>query len=361
MKKTITYTFSLILASIFALNILLSDQEISYSERRKLKEFPAFTCGTLLNGDFMEDFEKYALDQFVFRDFFRSLKSYTELYGFHKNDVNDIYLYGDHLIKRVDIYRPKSATHFTKYIQKLKHTYLENANVYYAIIPDKNYFVQSDIYSVIDYEDLVSTVNGTLEDMTYIDLMSVLTLEDYYQTDTHWKQENLPKVMQALDDEMNFTTDFAALEYVTHTYEDFSGVYLSQSALNLPPENLIYLESPNMKDSTVIHHQYPDEEHHIYETYLLGKMDSYDVFLGGATPLVTISNLKATTNKELIIFRDSFGSSLAPLLVEEYASITLVDTRYISSQIFDQFIEFNDQDVLFIYNTKVINNSQMLK
>ena len=34
------------------------------------------------------------------------------------------------------------------------------------------------------------------------------------------------------------------------------------------------------------------------------------------------------TDRELVIFRDSFASSLAPLLMEQYAKITLVDIRY---------------------------------
>ncbi len=361
MKKIIPFTFSLILASLFILNIISADQELSYSERRELKDFPELNWESILNGDFIEDFEKYALDQFVFRDIFRSIHSYTELYGFQKKDVNNIYLFDEHLIKRVDEYRPDSVTHFAKYIQKINDTYLENANIYFAIVPDKNYFTQCDKFTVIDYDNLVTSVNNTLEDIRYIDLMSILSLDDYYRTDTHWKQEKLSKVIQALDDAMHFKTDFAGIHYKINTYEEFSGVYLGQSALNLPPDNLFYLESPIMKNLTIIDYQHLEEEQRIYETDLLDKMDPYDVFLGGATPLLTISNPEANTSKELIIFRDSFGSSLAPLLVEEYATITLIDTRYISSSLLEQYIEFNDQDVLFIYNTEVINNSQMLK
>jgi len=57
------------------------------------------------------------------------------------------------------------------------------------------------------------------------------------------------------------------------------------------------------------------------------------------------------------MFRDSFGSSLAPLLVEGYKKITMVDIRYINSDVLDAFIEFNDQDVLFVYSTLLLNSS----
>ena len=76
---------------------------------------------------------------------------------------------------------------------------------------------------------------------------------------------------------------------------------------------------------------------------------------------ITIENPNATTGKELIIFRDSFGSSLAPLLVEGYEKITLVDIRYLRSDMLSKFITFENQDVLFLYSTLVLNNSETLK
>ena len=44
--------------------------------------------------------------------------------------------------------------------------------------------------------------------------------------------------------------------------------------------------------------------------------DKYDIYLSGATPLITIENPNAHTKKELLLFRDSFGSSIAPLLID---------------------------------------------
>ena len=89
--------------------------------------------------------------------------------------------------------------------------------------------------------------------------------------------------------------------------------------------------------------------------------DPYEMFLSGSLSLITIENPNATTDKELVIFRDSFGSSIAPLLVEGYAKITLVDIRYITSDLVGRFIDFENQDVLFLYSTLVLNNSVTLK
>jgi len=85
------------------------------------------------------------------------------------------------------------------------------------------------------------------------------------------------------------------------------------------------------------------------------------MFTGGSDALITIENQNATTDKHLIMFRDSFGSSIAPLFVDGYAKITLVDIRYISPDMLGRFIDFKNADVLFLYSTLVLNNSMSFK
>ena len=62
-----------------------------------------------------------------------------------------------------------------------------------------------------------------------------------------------------------------------------------------------------------------------------------------------------------MIFRDSYGSSLAPLLTEGYSRVTLVDIRYIHPDAIGEFVEFTDQDVLFAYSALILNSGRSLK
>ena len=93
----------------------------------------------------------------------------------------------------------------------------------------------------------------------------------------------------------------------------------------------------------------------------LDSKDLYDVYLSGARSLLTIENPNVATNRELIVFRDSFGSSMVPLLVNDYARVTLVDLRYIRSDYLGKFLDFHGQDVLFLYSTLLLNNSAAIK
>jgi hypothetical protein len=91
-------------------------------------------------------------------------------------------------------------------------------------------------------------------------------------------------------------------------------------------------------------------------------MYSYDIYLSGAVPLITIENPMEANNKELLLFRDSFGSSIAPLLLKSYSKITLIDLRYISSDLLKSYLDLSKKyDVLFLYSIQVLNHSQMLK
>ena len=74
-----------------------------------------------------------------------------------------------------------------------------------------------------------------------------------------------------------------------------------------------------------------------------------------------IENPNAKTDKRLIIFRDSFGSSITPLLAEAYSEITLVDLRYINSRFLSSYVDFENSDVLFLYSTLILNSAKLFK
>ena len=94
----------------------------------------------------------------------------------------------------------------------------------------------------------------------------------------------------------------------------------------------------------------------MYAEEKLGGVDSYDVFLWGARSLIQIENPACDNGKELVIFRDSFGSSLAPLLASEYSKITILDLRYVKSDFVGFISTFSDNcDVLFMYNSALVN------
>jgi hypothetical protein len=344
------------------MNIIIEDKTISYSERRELAQFPVLSKESLVKGAFFTEFETYCLDQFAFREGFRQIKSIFEINVLNKQDINGIYLYEEQLVKVNKPYDQQSVEHMVTYLNEIQEAYFLENKVYFSIIPDKNYYVSEGIDSEFNYEEMEATLVNGLSHMTYIDIFDELKLEDYYRLDTHWKQEALLPVLNKMGEVMAFTTDFNQITYTQHSYDDFYGVYYGQAALNLPGDVLIYLESAGMENVTIVNYEALDNKNlQIYDESQLGQEDAYNVFLSGASPLIEITNTNSKNNKGLIIFRDSFGSSLGPLLLDEYSKITLIDTRYMAYETIDQYMTITDEDILFIYNTAIINNSQMLR
>lgn len=354
-NKIMTISFVGIIFSIFFLNIFIKDKDLSYTERRHLSKFPSISYDNIMSGKFMDKFESYTLDQFIGRNSFRKVKALTEFNIFRKKDNNNIFIKDDYIFKLEYPLNEKKVNTFINKINNVYNNYLKDMNVYFSIIPDKNYFLP-DNYLKLDYEKMFNMVSSGLNNMKYIDITDSLTLDDYYLSDTHFKQDRIDKVVEKFASVMHFSYQN---NYEKHEYYPFYGVYYGQSAIGGKADTITYLTNDTIDNALV--KDYDSDLKTVYEVSSLGKMDSYDVFLSGATPLVEITNTKSKTDKELIIFRDSFGSTLAPLLLDGYAKITLVDLRYMPSNMLTDYIEFKDQDVLIIYSALLINNSDAIK
>ena len=151
------------------------------------------------------------------------------------------------------------------------------------------------------------------------------------------------------------------MQYEDRELYPFYGSLYGQAARKVKPETLVYLTNSE-RENDIVYDYETKSNIKSYEPEKFEGMDPYDVYLSGAKSLLKITNPSATVDKKLILFRDSFGSSIAPLLVAGYSEITLVDLRYIATDILDQYIDFSgEQDVLFLYNTEILNKGYLLK
>ena len=309
----------------------------------------------------MSNFENYTLDQFPLRDKFRTLKALVTLNVFNQSANNDIFVVDGYASKIEYPLNEASVKRAGERFQYIYEKYLKGTDTksYISIIPDKNYFfAKENGYLSVDYEKMISILKGNTAFLEYIDITKELEISDYYKTDTHWREEKILGVAEKLGNEMG--ADVKAQYDVKTLDVDFYGVYYGQSALPLEAEKIKYLTNDVLENCKAFDYQ-NNKEISVYDMEKANGKDPYEMFLGGPLSLVTIENGKAKTDKELIIFRDSFGSSIAPLLVEGYKKITLVDIRYIHPNMLENYIEFDSQDVLFLYSTSVLNNSETIK
>lgn len=355
------------------------NQVYSFTERSYLDKFPELSVENILEkGDnsFMSEFNSYTLDQFPLRDTFRQLKAMFHLYALNQSDNNDKYIHDGYIAEMAllneEVFQKNLAS-----IQRIYEKYLKDAqgcNVYMAVIPDKNYYLaEPSNHLSLDYGKLFADVQANAPWATHISLLDKLELSDFYRTDTHWRQEEILDVAQKIANAMGAEGPKAE-DFTLQKLEDtFYGVYYGQIALPEAGEDMFLLRSDVLDNCLVSYDgaeavkgvydwdrskvELVDKGNGKYEVY----GDMYEVFLSKESGKIVIENPSATTDKELVVFRDSFGRSLIPLLVQDYAKVTVLDTRWLAggTYMLQNHIQFENQDVLFLYSALVLNSVEL--
>lgn len=355
-------TVGIILFGLFIANVVTPNPEVLSSERRKASELPELTAASILNGKFMAGFDDWASDSFVLRDGFRTIRTAAVLGAFMQTDKSGIYLdknVGAGAFKVLDESDLQlTADKLQAYIENLSSSY-GGLNIYFSIIPSKTDCAARD-YPGTDYETVRALFEKTVTGASHIDISERIGFNVFYKTDLHWAQPGLTYTTMLLGEAMDFE---ACTDYYSVRMGPFKGAYYGQLALPIARDEMVYLTNKDINDSRVMYLDATTAEFvqgEVYDLEAFRGRDPYDIFLGGAQPLITIENPNAENDRELFLFRDSFGSSIAPLLVSSYSKITLIDLRYIDARMLDQFVEFTEGgDVLFLYSTEILGTPEI--
>lgn len=353
-RKASIATAAVFLAVLFGFSLLhlaLPDREVSRSERRRLAQLPPLSSG------FSDKLEEYMLDQFPLREQLRTVNSLVRLYGLGQADIHGIYLQGGGAFRMDGPLQEKQVRHAAAVFSAVQEKYFPSLPAHYVIVPDKNAKAETS-RPRLDTETMRGIVREALPGMTEIDIWDLLSADDYYKTDPHWRQERLLPVAAAICEALGAD---APGTFTEKTLSPFYGAYYGQAALPMAPDTLTYLESADTKAAEVTGPEL-DGAQPVYRPELLDGTDGYDVFLSGAQAVLTVTSPNVHNGRHLVLFRDSFGSSLAPLLLGSFERITLADLRYISAARLTDYADLSDAtDVLYLCSTAVWNNGGTLR
>ena len=353
-RKASIATAAVFLAVLFGFSLLhlaLPDREVSRSERRRLAQLPPLSSG------FSDKLEEYMLDQFPLREQLRTVNSLVRLYGLGQADIHGIYLQGGGAFRMDGPLQEKQVRHAAAVFSAVQEKYFPSLPAHYVIVPDKNAKAETG-RPRLDTETMRGIVREALPGMTEIDIWDLLSADDYYKTDPHWRQERLLPVAATICEALGAD---APGTFTEKALSPFYGAYYGQAALPMAPDTLTYLESADTKAAEVTGPEL-DGAQPVYRPELLDGTDGYDVFLSGAQAVLTVTSPNVHNGRHLVLFRDSFGSSLAPLLLGSFERITLVDLRYISAARLADYADLSDAtDVLYLCSTAVWNNGGTLR
>ena len=162
-NKLLTIAFMVMICGTFIINLLVKDVEVSSTERRTLMQFPKVSVESILSGDWMDDFEDYANDQFVGRDLMGSVQSLMRNVLLQQKDTNGLFM-KDGVIYKMDYkVNEGSIRHFVEVIESIQSMFSEDNKMYLAIIPDKNYYLENAEILTLDYDYLYNEVGDLVD------------------------------------------------------------------------------------------------------------------------------------------------------------------------------------------------------
>ena len=358
----ITVLFAVIFLSVSVLCLAFPEGDYSDSERRELAKFPEVSAATIESGEWQKGFEEYSTDRFPVRDILRGVKAAFAKNVLFKSDNNGLFTADGHLSKIDTAENEDMMNHAADRFTFIYDKFLQGNRVFLTIVPDKNFVLaKNNSYPSLDYSGFITKMRGKLPFMEYIDVTEMLAASDYYRTDTHWRQEKITDISDHILNEMGKGINGGSYQENTSPYP-FYGVYAGQYALPVEPDELKYLTNDTIDNATVTY--YPNglpEKGEMYNMEKASGKDPYEMFLSGTMPLITIEKQGGALDNHLILFRDSYGSSIAPLFLEGYDKITVIDTRYVASEMLGNLVDFEGADVLFLYSTTLLNNSLAIR
>ena len=274
----------------------------------------------------------------------------------------EVYVYGGYAVSTGAGFDQQSLDYAARKFRQLYDSVLtaNTGHIYLSVIPDKGSFTAPpEGYTPAVADETAQALLSRLDFVRYVDIAPLLELEDYYRTDPHWRQECLADVARTLLQAMGgqLTEDFQ--ENTVDT--PFFGSYAGKAAEPLTADTLRYLTDAVLDACTVYDYETEAQES-LYDPTAVDTDTPYDLYLQGSRSLLRVDSPLSAAEETLVVFRDSFGSSLIPLLAQHYRTIYAVDIRYLSSQLLGRFLTLDgSEDVLFLYSTMVLQNSRTMK
>ena len=350
--------FIILLFLVMIINVIVPDREESELENRALEQRPRFNLTTILSGDFMEQWEKYLSDQFAGRDTWRSLKVSLDRLGGARKE-NDIYIGKDgQLMEDIEVPDDGRLEANLTAIRDFAETY-EDIPVTMMLVPDAACILNDSLPAFARVEDqrqMFSMAERKLGDtVNWVDTVSILNNHKseklYYKTDHHWTTQGAFYVFQDAAETLGIEGDVSD-DFVSYTVTDsFNGVLAASSGVRLDEMEQIDIYAPTGGDDDVVVN-YVDEGRKttsLYDSSKLETRDKYGVFLGGNTSVVDIRTV-STSQKRLLVVKDSFADCFIPFLAPYYREIVVVDPRYYSGTMQDIMDSYRITDALILYS-----------
>lgn len=187
----------------------------------------------------------------------------------------------------------------------------------------------------------------------------------YFRTDHHWTALGAYYAYEEFTKLAGIKTaklsDFDELKF-----DNFLGSFYSDSG-----KNTALAENPDVvhayRPRGDISFKYTDKNGNVnnwkvvYDVSTWSKSTKYNTFVAGDQPYAVIKNPAITDGSSCLIVKESFGNAFAPFLVENYATVHIIDYRLWRGSV-TEFVKKNGvDDVIYLNNISATRNTGLIK
>lgn len=364
-KKITILIFALIIIILPIITVVTAapqTQPFSENENRYLARFPKLSFSTYEDKSFMNGFDSWISDRFIGREQWINVKNKTEA-AIGKTEISGVFTRNDRMMQ---VWKSYDEDLVAKNINAINNFADRHSDLpmYFMLVP-----TSQEIYAdtlppnaqPLSQRTFIRDVYAELPACNTVDAYSLLSQNRdnyiYYRTDHHWTSLGAYLGYQALAEKLGYMSIPENRFNIEHASNSFRGTLYSKTLdSSVTPDIIDFYTlssgSPSltlsvMNDDGVTYKDYDS----LYFREYLDKKDKYSSLLGSNTPLLTITtDLEEQNERSLLIFKDSYAHALIPFLTNHYSKITVLDMRYINTDI-QQFVSLEEYDqVLFLYN-----------
>lgn len=248
---------------------------------------------------------------------------------------------------------------YASYVNAYKETLGDSVNVYSMVCPTAVSFYMPENYLDLTGSEIdnIDHINEYLDGVTPVDAYTNLLLHKneniYSRTDHHWQPLGAYYAAQAFAETAG--VPFADLDqYETVTLPGYVGTlygYTQSADLLNNPEDFVYY-IPKTATETIRYDTYfsdPCPDSLLWDPSNMSNNSYYMVF--GGDDRITHVSTSCHNGRNLVIFKDSYGNALLPVLTSSFENIYLCDVRYFDINAAWFIREVGATDLLFAMNT----------
>lgn len=350
-----TVCFLLILCFFTLGSLFVPDRDFSAEENRPLTVFPKLSVKGVLSGEAQQKINDYFSDQLILRNTCISAKTILQK-ATGKRDIGGVYLCRNKFyIEKItedslesEVFA-RNISSIEQFMTTNKSLFSGNMKVLAAPAPEE---VLSSLLPkaapVFNAEQKRKMLKSQFAESfvdSFDDFSNSKDPEQlFYKTDHHWTTlgakiayESYCAAIKTKPAEIKLKTVARAFRGTLYSkvLDPFSAYDTISSADALSNAKLKVGEK-----------QYDS----IFNTAALKTKDKYEYFLYGNHAVAEITGGKG--NKKLLVVKDSYANCMVPMLLNNYGSITLVDTRYFTGSLKELAKNGDYNDFLVLFSLK---------